>query len=123
MINIPKCTKSFSYAFNGIKLLIKSENNARVHLLATVLVLAGGFFFCVTKAEWLWLLLAIALVWITEAINTVIEKLVDFISPDYNIKAGEVKDIASAVVLIAAIFALSVGVIIFLPYVVNCIKC
>jgi diacylglycerol kinase len=60
-------------------------------------------------------LLAIALVWTTEAINTAIEKIVDFISPDFHPKAGEIKDLAAGAVLIASLFALITGLIIFVP--------
>lgn len=115
MIKINQCLKSFYFAFKGIYSLFKNENNARVHLLASVLVIVAGFIFDLEKKEWLWIILAIAVVWITEAINTAIEKLVDLYSPEFNPKAGVIKDIAAGAVLLAAIFAIVVALIIFLP--------
>ena len=117
MVHIRKCINSFCYAFKGLKLLVGSQNNARVHLLATVVALNAGFFLNILKTEWLWLLLAIALVWITEAVNTATEKLVDIISPEYNAKAGQVKDLAAAAVIIAGLFAFITGLILFTPYI------
>lgn len=115
MININKCLKSFSFAFKGIYLLFKNENNARVHLLASVLVIIAGFLTDLDKGEWLWIILAITLVWLTEAINTAIEKIIDLYTPDFNPRAGIIKDLAAGAVLITAIFATVVGAIIFIP--------
>src|SRR5687768_2885515 len=114
MINIKKCLRSFSFAFKGIYAFFKNENNARVHLLASVFVVISGIFFHLERAEWLWICLCVALVWITEAINTSIEKLVDLISPEFNPKAGMIKDLAAGAVLLAAIFSLIVALIIFI---------
>jgi diacylglycerol kinase len=115
MIKISKCLKSFSFAFKGVYHLFKNENNAKVHLLATVLVIAAGVFLKLEINEWLWIIFAIGLVWITEAINTAIEKTVDLLSPDFNPKAGMIKDLAAAAVLIAAIIAAVIGLLVFLP--------
>jgi len=115
MIKINKCIRSFGFALKGILRFFKDENNARVHLLASVLVIILSFYLQISKGEWLWVLLCIALVWITEAMNTAVEKIVDFISPEYNTRAGEIKDLAAGAVLFAAIFAFISGLIIFLP--------
>ncbi|GAL82976.1 DeoR family transcriptional regulator [Sporocytophaga myxococcoides] len=116
MIDINKNLKSYKYAVKGLKHLLVFENNARIHLAATVLVLALSAYFRIEKTEWLWILLAITLVWTMELINTAIEKIVDFLSPEFHPAAGKIKDLAAAAVLIAAIFALIVGVIIFQEY-------
>ncbi|MCY7352437.1 MAG: diacylglycerol kinase family protein [Cytophagaceae bacterium] len=113
MIDVPKFRKSLSYAFKGLKILVVSENNARIHLVATAGVAVAGYFFDVTKNEWLWLALAVALVWLAEAMNTAIEKLVDLVSPEYHPLAGQVKDLTAAAVLITALFALLVAGIVF----------
>jgi diacylglycerol kinase len=115
MIKINKCIKSLGFAIQGILRFFKDENNARVHLLASVLVISFSLYLKISAGEWLWVLLCIALVWITEAINTAIEKIVDFISPEFNPKAGEIKDLAAGAVLFAAIFAFISALIIFLP--------
>lgn len=113
---IIKSIKSFKYAFRGILLVFKNENNAKIHLLATILAIAGGAYFQLAKTDWLWISLAIALVWIMETINSAIEKLVDLTSPDFNPKAGAIKDMAAGAVLFAAFFAVIVGLLVFWPY-------
>jgi diacylglycerol kinase len=112
---IIKAIKSFRFAFRGIKWVFISENNAKIHLAATILVLAAGFYFRLNLEEGIWISLSVALVWITESINTAIEKLVNIVSPQYNKAAGEIKDIAAGAVLLAAIFALITGLCIFVP--------
>jgi diacylglycerol kinase (ATP) len=112
---IIKSIKSFRFAFRGVKSVFISENNAKIHLAATFLVLGAGFYFCLDTIEWLWIALSVSLVWITESINTAIEKLVNLVSPQYNKAAGDIKDVAAGAVLIAAIFALITGLCIFIP--------
>lgn len=114
-MNILKTLRSFRFAFKGLWQVGRFENNARVHLLATIIVIGAAFFLKVEKSEWLWLLASIALVWICETFNTAIEKLVDLVSPEYNETAGKVKDLSAGAVLIAASFSIVVALIIFLP--------
>jgi diacylglycerol kinase len=104
---------SFKYAFNGIRDLLKSQINARIHLFFTILVIAGGFFFDISKVEWLICLLATATVFAAEAFNTALEYLTDLASPDYHPLAGKAKDAAAAAVLILAIVALIIGFMVF----------
>ena len=118
MLSIIKSLKSFKYAFRGIWLFFKNENNARIHLLASVVVIAAGCYFRLKQNEWLWISLAIGLVWSSEAFNTAIEKLVDLVSPEYNSKAGEVKDLAAGAVVMAAGVALVIGILIFKDYLI-----
>lgn len=115
MIDFQKFIKSTTFAIKGIGSMIKSENNARIHLLASALVISAGFYFQLNLQEWLWISLAITLVWILEALNTAIEAIIDLVSPKFHPLAGKAKDIAAGAVLIASIFALIVGTIIFLP--------
>lgn len=112
---IIRCIKSFKYAFKGIYLLFTKENNAKVHLLAAIITVAAGMYFDLEKEEWLWVLAAIFIVFAAEAFNTAIEKLTDYVCPDFDPKAGTVKDIAAAGVLLTVFFAFSVGCVIFLP--------
>ena len=74
----------------------------------------AGIYFKISISDWCWLALSISIVWITESINTAIEKLVDLVSPEYNVLAGAIKDIAAGAVLIASIFAIAIGVLIFI---------
>jgi diacylglycerol kinase len=107
--------RSFAYAWNGIIQFFKTEPNAQLHLAATVIVVALSVAFKVTKAEALIILFAIAFVWITEMINTAIEKAMDFISVQRHPQIRFIKDVAAGAVLIASIAALVAGMIIFIP--------
>lgn len=106
---------SFRYAFKGIADLLKSQPNARIHLVATIGVLTAGAFLELSLNEWCLIILSIAFVFSAEAANTAIEYLTDLVSPDYHPLAGKAKDVAAAAVLLAAIGAAIVGFIIFLP--------
>lgn len=113
---IQKTAKSFRYAIRGVGKVIRYENNAKVHLLATITVIMAGFYLRVSFRDWCLLVVAVAMVWITETVNTAIEKLVDLVSPGYNEKAGQAKDIAAGAVLLASIFAVVIGVLVFWQY-------
>src|SRR5688500_15259882 len=100
-----KTLKSFKYAFHGIYLVIRYENNTRVHLAATIMVIGLGMLLQLSLVEWSIILMQIGLVWTAEIFNTALEKLVDLVSPEYNPKAGIVKDIAAGAVLVISIIA------------------
>jgi diacylglycerol kinase len=110
---------SFGYAFKGLGAMLKHEPNVLLHLVAAFLVIVAGAYFSVSKTEWMFIIAAIALVWITEALNTALEALVDLVSPEYHPLAGRAKDTAAAAVLIAAFFALTVACIIFIPRIIS----
>lgn len=106
---------SFTYATNGIFQLLRSEPNARLHTLATVAVIVAGIWRHITHVQWLAVTICIALVWITEALNTCIEKLCDFSCGDkFHPAIKVIKDIAAAAVLIAALASLVTFIIIFI---------
>ncbi|MEM7162570.1 MAG: diacylglycerol kinase family protein [Bacteroidota bacterium] len=106
--------KSFAAAFKGISPLIK-EANFRIHLCIACLCLIAASILHFTKVEWLILLLCIFFIFALEAMNTAIEYLVDFVSPEFNHQAGKVKDIASAAVLIGALGVSIIGILLFGP--------
>lgn len=108
--------KSIGIAFDGIIDLIKSENNAKIHLISTIVVIILGFKLQFLAIEWLWISLAIAGVWVAELINTSIEKLTDLISPEQNPIAKKVKDYAAGAVLVMAIWAIFVFCLISFPH-------
>jgi diacylglycerol kinase len=112
---IKKLIRSFGYAFKGLAYATKSQLNFRIHLFASVIAIALGFTLNIATTEWLWIALSIAIVLLTELTNTGIETLTDLVSPDYNEKAGHVKDICAGAVVVAACFALITGIVIFLP--------
>ena len=110
-----KRIRSFGFAFSGLYQLVKSEPNARIHLAATILAVAGGFFLRISSAEWTVILIVIALVWAAEGFNTVVERLADHLFPEYHETARIAKDISAGAVLVCALAALACGLIIFLP--------
>lgn len=112
-MNVPKMLRSFKFAFQGIQNLVKSENNARFHLLVTIIIIPIGVFLGLASIEWAIILTQIGLVWAAEAFNTAIEKLCDYVSPQHQVLIGKVKDLAAAGVLFVTIVAITVGLIIF----------
>ncbi|MGM9960227.1 MAG: diacylglycerol kinase family protein [Allobaculum sp.] len=103
----------FIYAFKGLKAGVLHDRSIRIHVIFAVLVIIVGFIFGLNLREWLWVLLAIALVLSAEIFNSAIEHTVDYISLDRNPQAGLVKDLAAASVFVISIFALIVGLVIF----------
>ncbi|PKP19122.1 MAG: diacylglycerol kinase [Bacteroidetes bacterium HGW-Bacteroidetes-21] len=116
--SIKKRLQSFKYAFNGLKILIKEEHNARIHLLATIIVLVAGVIFKLSVYEWVIIVLAIGFVIAIEIINTTIENIADIVSPQKHDAIKKIKDISAAGVLISAITALILGLLIFIPKIV-----
>jgi len=112
---IEKRLLSFKYALMGFKWLIKFEMNARIHLTATLLVSILGFTLQLSSAEWLWISFAIVLVFMAELFNSSIESLADALHPQHHPKVGMAKDMGAAATLMAAIFAVVVGLIIIGP--------
>ncbi len=110
-----KRLRSFGFAFNGLKILFREEHNARIHLLAAVVVIIAGFCFHISILEWMVVVLAIGLVITMEIINSAIENMADFVSPERHEKIKKIKDLAAAGVLVSAITALIIGMIIFVP--------
>ncbi|TCM19616.1 diacylglycerol kinase (ATP) [Novosphingobium sp. PhB165] len=103
--------RSFIYAWRGLRQLVEGEHNARLHLTASLGVVAAGLFLQVSASDWRWLVLAMALVWLAEALNTAIEELCDRIEPGFDEAIGRIKDIAAGAVLIAAIAAAGIGLL------------
>lgn len=106
---------SFSYAWNGLVYAFRTQLNFKIHSATALLAVFLGFTFHISSEEWLWLFLAIGLVMIAELFNTALEVLVDLVSPEYHSKAGAVKDIAAAAVLMATFLAVAIGLIVFGP--------
>ncbi|WP_338791565.1 diacylglycerol kinase family protein [Bernardetia sp. MNP-M8] len=103
---------SFGYAFKGLRIMLR-DYNVFIHIPASILALLLSFAFQINLLEWISILSAICFVWVTEILNTALEKLVDLVSPDRNKLAGQIKDLAASAVLIATIYAILVGIIIF----------
>jgi undecaprenol kinase len=108
--------KSFSCAIVGIKTAIKAERNMRIHLISTVLVIGGSFYFSITRIEWLFILLTIGGMLALELINTAIERIVDLVTGEYHPLAKQAKDLAAGAVFLYAVLSVGIGFVIFLPY-------
>ena len=106
---------SFRDAFRGVAGLLATQHNARIHAVATLAVLAVGFWLGCTRVEWAVLVLAIGLVWLAEGVNTALEALGDAVSADPNPLVGRAKDVAAGAVLLASIGAAAAGLLIFVP--------
>jgi diacylglycerol kinase len=106
---------SLSYAIKGIRILFSSQKNAHYHGYMALIVCIMGWIFHISSLEWVVLIACIGLVLFAECLNTTIEFIIDFISPDYHIKAGQIKDLAAGSVLILSITTFIIGLIIFIP--------
>lgn len=107
--------RSFGYAFQGIATLFREQINARIHLLAVLLITALGLWLELSRSEWCDILLCMALVLLAEALNTALEYLVDLVSPGQHPLAGKAKDVAAGAVLLSVICCAVVWGLIFLP--------
>jgi diacylglycerol kinase (ATP) len=107
--------KSVSYAVKGALKLIKTEHSIMVQCALAVLVTIAGFYFGISATEWLFQTLAIGFVMSIEGLNTAVEKIADFIHPNYHERIGFIKDIAAGAVFFAALTAVIIGLIIYVP--------
>jgi diacylglycerol kinase len=108
--------KSLAHALRGVDHLLRTQPNARLHLLVAAVVCAVGVYFGLSRAEWLWVSVAIVLVWSAEAFNTALEQLADALHPARHPGIGRAKDVAAAAVLIAAVGAAVIGILVFVPH-------
>ena len=122
MTYFKKRYNSFTFAFRGLIAALRSEPHMRLHMLAALGVILAGIIFRVTKLEWCLLAASIGLVITAEIVNTAIETLTNLVSPEHNPLAGKTKDLAAGAVLVAAITAVVVGLIIFIPYLLDLIN-
>lgn len=119
MFSFTKFVKSFNYAVRGVIFLLKYEQNARVHAIATILVGIAAYVLEVTRLEAAILFMAVILVFAIEIINTAIEKTFDLLHPEQHEIIRGVKDAMAGAVLIASIIAIVVASLIFLPNIRN----
>lgn len=115
MLSIKKEIRSFICAFRGIFYAFKNETHLKIHAIVALVVCVSGFVFKISANQWLVCLFCIGLVVAMELINTTIEKIADFISPEHNFIIGKIKDIAAGAVLVCAIISVIIGMIIFIP--------
>lgn len=106
---------SVYFALKGIAAILKQEPNFRIQLVLMALTMGTAAFLECSAGEWAAILICSGFVLAAEAVNTVTEELVDWIHPDHHAKAGRIKDMAAAVPLIASVFSLIAGLVIFVP--------
>ena len=107
--------KSIRYAFMGAVKLITTEHSVMVQACIAVAMVFAGFYFDISLTEWMFQTLAIGLVLCIEGLNTAVEKVADFIHPEYHERIGFIKDIAAGAVFFAALTAIAIGAIIYVP--------
>lgn|SRR5690554_4181686 len=106
----------FKHAIQGLRQTLKTERNFKIHLIAFIIVVGLGVLLDISLADWINLLLISGLVFALEIVNTAIEKLCDLYSTEQNKKIKDIKDISAGAVLTIALFAVVIGIFIFLPY-------
>ena len=108
--------KSVTFAVKGAIKLVTTEHSVMVQFSLGIIMTILGFYCNITTTEWLFQTLAIGLVLSIEGLNTAVEKVGDFIHPNYHERIGFIKDIAAGAVLFAALTAIAIGLIIYIPY-------
>ncbi len=107
--------RSLKFAFKGAYLLLTTEHSIMVQFGLGVAVTILGFVMHISPIEWMFQLIAVGMVLVAESLNTGIEKLCDFIHPDYHERIGFIKDISAGAATFAAIIAIIIGLIIYIP--------
>lgn len=107
--------KSMGFAFKGAVKLITTEHSVMVQFSLGIIMTIAGFYFKISATEWMFQILAIGLVLSIEGLNTAIEKIADFIHPGFHERIGFIKDIAAGAVFFAAMTAIAIGLIIYIP--------
>lgn len=117
--SLKKRSKSALYALNGLKVLFLEEHNSRIHIAIVIVVVTAGFLLKISNTEWLVICIVIALVFSLEIINSAIENICDYISPQWSEVIKKVKDLAAAAVFVSSVISVICGAIIFLPKLYN----
>ncbi len=118
-VKTKRIINSFKYAIEGFISSFKTERNMKFHIFIMVLVILAGIILKITKAEWIVCIFCIAMVISAELFNTSIETVVDLVMPYKNEKAKIAKDVAAAAVLVLAIASAIIGLMIFIPKIIN----
>lgn len=105
--------KSINHAWSGLRIFMKTEVHARLHLTAAVMVLFAGWIFDFSLFEWLFVIISIGLVFLAEIFNTVLERMMDFVHPDVHPEVKVIKDMAAGAVLWISFIVFIVGLILF----------
>lgn len=117
--SIKKRIRSFGYALNGLWQFFKTEHNLWIHCVVAVPVIVFGVLLQLSKMEWIAVVIVMGMVLSAEAFNTCIEKAMDHLAPEKHERVKYIKDLAAGAVLITAIVAAIVGIMIFLPKIIE----
>ncbi len=119
MIKVRRLLKSFVYAFRGLIKTFREEQNLRIQTTIAVIVMIAAWYFHISKAEWLIIILTIGIVILAEIINTAIELATDVLKPRIDGYVKMIKDVMAAAVMTSAIIAVIIGIIVFWPYLIE----
>lgn len=119
MRKMKKIRNSFKYAIEGIWTSFKTERNMKIHIFIMILVIIAGIILKINKSEWIICIILFAIVIGSELFNTSIETIVDMVMPEKNKKAKIAKDVSAGAVLVVAIGAAIIGLVIFVPRILN----
>ena len=119
MRKMKKIRNSFKYAIEGIWTSFKTERNMKIHIFIMILVIISGIILTINKSEWIICIILFAIVIGSELFNTSIETIVDMVMPEKNEKAKIAKDVSAGAVLVVAIGAAIIGLVIFVPRILN----
>lgn len=117
-----KWIDAFKNSIKGFKIVFKNERNIKIQSVFAILAIIAGFLLQISLIEFALILVAIFVVFISEFLNTAVENTVDMVTEEYNEKAKNAKDVAAAAVTLSAILSIIIGLIIFLPKIMNMIK-
>ena len=119
MRKMKKIRNSFKYTIEGIWTSFKTERNMKIHIFIMILVIIAGIILKINKSEWIICIILFAIVIGSELFNTSIETIVDMVMPEKNEKAKIAKDVSAGAVLVVAIGAAIIGLVIFVPRILN----
>jgi len=115
-MDIHRFYRSFHYALEGMMHILSKHQNIRFHIVIAIVALLLAAFLHISRIEYLFIILAIFLVIISEMINTAIEEMVNLITTEHRKEAKIAKDVAAAAVLLSSIMAIIIGLVIFIPH-------
>ncbi len=117
-LNLRSLIRSFKNAFRGLGLLIKYEYNLYIEIFFGLIAIGLGFFFRISQSEWFALIIVIGLVIFAELTNTAVEKIMDFVQPEYDERVRDIKDLVAGSVVFTVLIALVIGILIFFPKII-----
>ena len=107
--------KSIGYAFKGLFILLRTESSIKIQFVIGVLVTLAGWYFDISKTEWMIQIACVGMVIGIEGLNTAIEKMADFVQPEFDEKIGLIKDVSAGAVMAVSLASFIVGCLIYGP--------